>query len=94
MILWGLSNVAGEWQSVDTLRTLTTVRDDSIAGLHWNAEGTMFAGRVLGPLRWFGLLEYRGLRMRGRWAGARPPSSTASWRSTSNSPKKAGRVTE
>ena len=60
VILWGLSNVAGEWQSVDTLRTLTTVRDDSITGLHWNAEGTMFAGRVLGPLRWFGLLEYRG----------------------------------
>ena len=60
VILWGLSNVAGEWQSADTLRTLTTVRDDSVAGLHWNAEGTMFAGRVLGPLRWFGLLEYHG----------------------------------
>ena len=60
VILWGLSNVAGEWQSVDTLRTLTTVRDDAVAKLHWNAEGTMFAGRVLGPLRWFGLLEYRG----------------------------------
>ena len=60
VILWGLSNVVGEWQSADTLRTLTTVRDDSVAGLHWNAEGTMFAGRVLGPLRWFGLLEYHG----------------------------------
>ena len=60
VILWGLSNVAGEWQSADTLRTLTAVRDDSVAGLHWNAEGTMFAGRVLQPLRWFGLLEYRG----------------------------------
>ena len=60
VILWGLSNVAGEWQSADTLRTLTAVRDDSVAGLHWNAEGTMFAGRVLGLLRWFGLLEYRG----------------------------------
>ena len=60
VILWGLSNVAGEWQSAETLRTLTAVRDNSVAGLHWNAEGTMFAGRVLGPLRWFGLLEYRG----------------------------------
>ena len=60
VILWGLSTVAGEWQSADTLRTLTTVRDDSVAGLHWNAEGTMFAGRVLGLLRWFGLLEYHG----------------------------------
>ena len=60
VILWGLSNVAGEWQSVDTLRALTTVRDDAVARMHWNAEGSMFVGRVLGPLRWFGLLEYRG----------------------------------
>ena len=60
VILWGLSNVAGEWQSVDTLRALTTVRDDAVATMHWNAEGSMFAGRVLGLLRWFGLLEYRG----------------------------------
>ncbi len=60
VILWGLSNVAGEWQSVDTLRALTAVRDDAVARMHWNAEGTMFVGRVLGPLRWFGLFEYRG----------------------------------
>ncbi len=60
VILWGLSNVAGEWQSVDTLRTLTAVRDEAVAKMHWNAEGSMFVGRVLGPLRWFGLLEYRG----------------------------------
>ena len=60
VILWGLSNVAGEWQSSDTLRALTTVRDEAVAKLHWRAEGTMFVGRVLGPLRWFGLLEYRG----------------------------------
>ena len=60
VILWGLSNVAGEWRSVDTLRTLTAVRDEAVAKMHWNAEGSMFVGRVLGPLRWFGLLEYRG----------------------------------
>ena len=72
VILWGLSNVAGEWQSADTLRTLTTVRDDSVAGLHWNAEGTMFGGRVLGPLRWFGLLEYRGP----------PETAEVGWRKT------------
>ena len=60
VILWGLSNVAGEWQSVDTLKALTTIRDDAVAKMHWKAEGSMFVGRVLGPLRWFGLLEYRG----------------------------------
>ena len=60
VILWGLSNVAGEWQSVDTLMAMTTVRHETVARMHWNAEGSMFAGRVLGPLRWFGLLEYHG----------------------------------
>ena len=59
VILWGLSHMAGEWQSVDTLATLCAVRDDSVANMHWNAEGTMFSGRVLGPLLWFGLLEWR-----------------------------------
>ena len=59
VILWGLSHMAGERQSVDTLATLCAIRDDSVANMHWNAEGTMFAGRVLGPLRWFGLLEWQ-----------------------------------
>ncbi len=59
VILWGLSHMAGEWQSVRTLATLCAVRDDSVANMHWNAERTMFSGRVLGPLRWFGLLEWR-----------------------------------
>ena len=60
VILWGLSNVADELQSVDTLRAMCAIRDDAVARMHWNAEGTMFVGRILGPLRWFGLLKYRG----------------------------------
>ena len=60
VILWGFSNVADGWQSVDALRAMSAVRDDAVARMHWNAEGTMFVGRILGPLRWFGLLEYRG----------------------------------
>ena len=72
VILWGLSNVAEEWQSVDTLRALTAVRDDAVARMHWNAEGSMFVGRVLGPLRWFGLLEYRGP----------PDTAEVGWRKT------------
>ena len=72
VILWGLSNVAGEWQSADTLRALTAVRDDAVAKMHWNAEGSMFVGRVPGPLRWFGLLEYRGP----------PDTAEVGWRKT------------
>ena len=72
VILWGLSNVSGDWQSVDTLRTLTAVRDEGVAKMHWNAEGSMFVGRVLQPLRWFGLLEYRGP----------PETAEVGWRKT------------
>ena len=72
VILWGLSNVAGDWQSVDTLRALSAVRDDAVAKMHWNAESSMFVGRVLGPLRWFGLLEYRGP----------PDTAEVGWRKT------------
>jgi len=60
VILWGLSNVADEWQSVDTLGPMFAVRDDAVARMHWDAEDTMFLGRILGRLRWFGFLEYRG----------------------------------
>ena len=60
VILWGLSNVADEWQSVDTLGAMCAIRDDAVARMHWNAEGTMSVGRILVPLRWFGLVEYRG----------------------------------
>ena len=65
-ILWGLSNVAGEWQSADTLRTLSAVRDDSVAGLHWNAEGTMFAGRVLQTAALVRALGIQGASREGR----------------------------
>ena len=27
---------------------------------HWNAAAKMFARHILDPLRWFGLVEYRG----------------------------------
>lgn len=47
VILRGISNMAGEWQSLDTLRTLTMIRDDAVAKMHRNAEGSMFVGRVL-----------------------------------------------
>ena len=60
VILWGISNVADEWQNANTLMALTAVRDEAVANMHWNAEGSMFVPRVLWPLRWFGLLDYRG----------------------------------
>ena len=60
VILWGLSNVAGEWQSVDTLTVLCAVADEAIPETRRRAAAAMFAWRILWPLRWFGLVESRG----------------------------------
>ena len=72
-ILWGLSCAAEDWRSADMLIALTAIRDDSVASVHWNAEGTMYVWRVLWPLRWFGMLDYRGPEV----------SSDVAWRKTS-----------
>lgn len=61
MILWGLSTMAEDWQSVDTLTALCAVADDAIPEACQNTAATMFVWRVLWPLCWFGLLEYPGL---------------------------------
>ena len=58
VILWGLSAVAQRWQSTATLTALCAVGEASQP--RSNLASTMFAWRVLWPLRWFGLLESRG----------------------------------
>ena len=35
------------------------VPDNTIPTAHWNPAGMLFAVRILGPLRWFGLVECR-----------------------------------
>ena len=58
-LLWCLSAVGSDWQSADTLAALCAVPDDTLPTAHWNPVAWMFAGRILGPLRWFGLVEWR-----------------------------------
>ena len=60
VILWGLSTVAEDWQSADTLTALCTGADEAVPELALNWASMMFAWRVLWPLRWFGLVEVRG----------------------------------
>ena len=61
VILWGLSAVAEDWQNAATLTALSTIPDDAISETRRRPASTMFVWRILWPLRWFGLLEYRGL---------------------------------
>ena len=58
-LLWCLSAVGSDWHSADTLAALCAVPDDTLPTAHWNPAAWMFAGRILGPLRWFGLVEWR-----------------------------------
>ena len=60
-VLWSISAVAADWQNAATLTTLCTVPDDTMpTAAHWDPAATMFARHIFDPLRWFGLVEYRG----------------------------------
>ena len=60
-VLWSISAVAADWQNAATLTALCTVPDDTMpTAAHRDAAATMFARHILDPLRWFGLVEYRG----------------------------------
>ena len=60
VILWSLSAVAEDWQNAGALTALCTIPDDELPETRRGAASTMFVWRILWPLRWFGLLEYRG----------------------------------
>ena len=61
-ILWALSGVAGEWHGADTL--VVSCTDPETPAPHgltgWPAP--LFASRVLVPLCWFGVLEWREIQ--------------------------------
>ena len=60
-VLWSISAVAADWQNAATLTALCTVPEDTMpTAAHWDPAATMFARHILDPLRWFGLVEYRG----------------------------------
>ena len=61
VILWGLSAMAEDWQNAAALTALCTIPDDAIPQTRRRLASTMFVWRILWPLHWFGLLEYRGL---------------------------------
>ena len=60
VILWALSAVAEDWQNAGALTALCTIPDDELPETRRGAASTMFVWRILWPVRWFGLLEYRG----------------------------------
>lgn len=60
-VLWSISAVAADWQNAATLTALCTVPGDAMpTTAQRNRAATMFVRHILDPLRWFGLVEYRG----------------------------------
>jgi hypothetical protein len=63
IVLWSLSVSAGDWQSSEKLTRLCTIPEPAILSETWDRSTYAMEARILRPLLWFGLLEYRGEKM-------------------------------
>lgn len=59
VVLWALAGMANEWQSADTLAVLCTDPEDSVPHGYRGRPAMLFVSRVLVPLCWFGVMEWR-----------------------------------
>jgi len=54
-----LSASAGDWQTSENLTRLCTIPEPAILSGAWDRSAYAMESRILRPLLWFGLLEYR-----------------------------------
>jgi hypothetical protein len=59
IVLWSLSVSAGDWQTSEKLTRLCTIPEPAILSATWDRSTYAMEARILRPLLWFGLLEYR-----------------------------------
>jgi hypothetical protein len=59
IVLWSLSAAANDWLARETLTRLCTVPVPGVVEADWDLGSYAMDARVLKPLLWFGLLEYR-----------------------------------
>ena len=59
IVLWSLSVSAGDWQTSEKLTRLCTIPELAILSGTWDRSAYAMEARILRPLLWFGLLEYR-----------------------------------
>ena len=59
IVLWSLSVSATDWQTSEKLTRLCTIPEPSILSGTWDRTPYAMEARILRPLLWFGLLEYR-----------------------------------
>ena len=59
IVLWSLSVSDTDWQTSEKLTRLCTIPEPSILSGTWDRTPYAMEARILRPLLWFGLLEYR-----------------------------------
>ena len=59
IVLWSLSVSAGNWQTTEKLTRLCTIPEPAYLSGTWDGTPYAMEARILRPLLWFGLLEYR-----------------------------------
>jgi hypothetical protein len=57
--LWSLSVSAGDWQTSEKLTRLCTIPEPATLTGTWDRTAFAMEAKILRPLLWFGLLEYR-----------------------------------
>ncbi len=62
VVLWALAGVAGEWQSADTLAVTCTDPENPAPHGYRGRPAMLFVSRVLVPLCWFGVMEWREMQ--------------------------------
>jgi|SRR5450759_797643 hypothetical protein len=71
IVLWSLSVSAGNWQTSDKLTRLCTIPEPAILSGTWDRSAYAMEARILRPLLWFGLLEYRSEKIPASKVAAR-----------------------
>jgi hypothetical protein len=59
ILLWSLSVAATDWQTPEKLTRVCTIPVNEILQASWDTGSLTMEARILRPLLWFGLLEYR-----------------------------------
>jgi hypothetical protein len=59
IVLWSLSVSAADWQTSEKLTRLCTIPEPATLAGTWDRSTYAMEARILRPLLWFGLLEYR-----------------------------------
>ncbi len=59
VVLWSLSASANDWQPSDKLTRLCAIPEPAMFSGTWDRAQYAMEARILRPLMWFGLLEYR-----------------------------------